>query len=268
MNGQTLLPEKTSNPRQNPHNTVTFAFAFHGMVKRGYLALIKVTMSMPPLLSDIAPNEVPIFIPRLFSERPKQAAMVAETITTWSYAEHSLGKIVAGMSRSKGTSTLEMRNYANNWQFSKRKVIITKLVKANLAEPYLTTFLKTLDVVAGLSKRRNAFAHGIWTAVEALPDRLLLVDPKHIFMHWGAAHDWLAAFAGGLGPLRQLEHLDNKHIEVWSSSDLAEEVGHVKKAYELASGLEALASEDLFDAKNPKRDHVLRLLQKDPLIGP
>lgn len=42
-------------------------------------------LSMPAVLSDVAPNEKLIFVPRLLGQRPELAALVAETISTWSY---------------------------------------------------------------------------------------------------------------------------------------------------------------------------------------
>jgi hypothetical protein len=218
------------------------------------------------MLSDAASDEIPIFMPRLLGQRPDLAALVAETITIWSYAEHSLGKAVAAMSRD--ASITAMREYADNWQFAKRKKIVIKAANAKLPDPYLTTFLKVLDIISGLAKRRHAFAHGIWGTVESIPDGLLLVDPKHMFMHWGAANDWVAKFARGSGQLALRKPLDNKLIEVWSVADLRNEIASMNKAYEYAGALEAIASEDLFDATNARRAHIHGLLLKDPLLGP
>jgi hypothetical protein len=69
---------------------------------------------MPVVLSDLAPNETPIFVPRLLGERPQLAALVAETISTWSYAEHALGRSVAAMSR--GINLAEMEAYIADWR--------------------------------------------------------------------------------------------------------------------------------------------------------
>jgi hypothetical protein len=70
---------------------------------------------MPALLSDVAPNERPIFVPRLIGQRPSLSALVAETISTWSYAEHALGRSVAAMSR--GINAAEMRTTSTTGDF-------------------------------------------------------------------------------------------------------------------------------------------------------
>lgn len=220
---------------------------------------------MPPLLSDVVPNEVPIFVPRLLAEQPHLAAIVAETVSTWAYAEHSLGKTVAAMSR--GTSTEAMRDYADRWRFSDRKKIIIKLAKTKLSTPYLETFLKTVDMIASLAKRRHAFAHGIWGAVEALPGCLLLVDPEHIFMHWGVANDWLARFVSNAGPLGRTKPLDNKLVEVWSMADLRAEATSMHEACQFAGALEAIASDDPFDPSNTRRKQVHSWLLAQSMIG-
>jgi hypothetical protein len=222
---------------------------------------------MPALLSDVAPNELPIFVPRLLGPRPELAALVAETISTWSFAEHALGRSVAAMSR--GINAAEMEAYIENWRLHARMKIVRRLATIELPEPYLTTFLKALDVIGGLAKRRHAFAHSIWGTVEALRNALLLVDPEHLLRHWGAANDWLAAFKeGGAGAVNRFGPLDNRHIEVWSEADLREEVARMNQAYELALALEMLASVDTFDPSNARRAYAHSWLLRHPLITP
>ena len=221
---------------------------------------------MPALLADLTPDARPIFVPRLLGQRQELAVLVAETISTWSYAEHALGRSVAAMSR--GINAAEMEDYIDNWRLPARMKIVRRVATAELANPYLTTFLKVLDVIAGLATRRHAFAHGIWGTVEALPNALLLVDPDHIFRHWGAANDWLAAFIeGGPSAVNRFDPLDNRNVEVWSAVELQSEVSHMNKAYELALALEMIASDDPFDASNAKRKHIHGLLLKDPMVG-
>jgi hypothetical protein len=222
---------------------------------------------MPALLSDLVPNARPIFVPRLLGQRPELATLVAETISTWSYAEHALGRSVAAMSR--GINVAEMDGYIRDWRFHSRMRIIRRVARAELADPYLRTFLKVLKIIAGFAPRRHAFAHGIWGTVEALPNALLLVDPEHILRHWGAANDWLAAFIGeGPGSVNRFDSLDNRHVEVWSNTELRTEVSHMNKLYELALALESIASHDPFDTSNTRRKHIHGLLLNDPLIGP
>jgi len=222
---------------------------------------------MPALLSDVPPSERPIFAPRLLGQRPALAALVAETISTWSYAEHALGRSVAAMSR--GINAAEMEEYIDNWRLPARMKIVRRVATVELVAPYLATFLKVLDVITGFATRRHAFAHGVWGLVEALPDALLLVDPEHILRHWGAANDWMAAFIeGGAGAVNQFDPFDNRHVEVWSETDLREEVGRMNKAYELALAAELIASDDPFDTSNAARKHIHGLLLADPLIGP
>jgi hypothetical protein len=222
--------------------------------------------AMPALLSTLIPNARPIFVPRLLGQRPELAALVAETISTWSFAEHALGRSVAAM--SPGTSAVEMEGYIADWRLPARMKIVRRVAKAKLAEPYLATFLKVLDVIRKLATQRHAFAHGIWGTVEALPNALLLVDPKHMFRHWGAANDWLAAFIeSGPGSVNRFGSLDNQHVEVWPDTELREEVDRMNKLYELALKLESIASEDPFDASSAKRNHIHGLLLTDPLVG-
>jgi len=222
---------------------------------------------MSTLLSDLAPKEHPIFVPRLLGQRPRLAALVAESISTWSYAENALGRSVAAMSR--GINAAEMQDYIDDWRLPARLKIIRRVAGAELEMPYLPTFLKVVDVIADLALRRHAFAHGIWGIVEALPDALLLVKPEHILRQWGAANDGVAAFIeGGPGSVNRFDPLDNRHVEVWSDADLREEVGRMTKAYELAFAAESIASDDAFDASNAKRKHIHGLLLNDPLIGP
>lgn len=220
---------------------------------------------MPALLSDLAPNTTPIFIPRLIGERPRLAALVAETISTWSYAEHALGRSVAAM--SQGINSAEMEAYIADWRLPARMKIVRRIAHAELQDPYLTLFLKVLDIIGNLARRRHAFAHHIWGAVEALPNALLLVDPTHLLRHWGAANDWLATFSeGGPGAVNPIGSLNNRHIEVWSETDIKEEIAHMNQAYELALALERLVSVDMFDASNTRRTQAHNLLLRHPLV--
>lgn len=138
---------------------------------------------MPTWLSDVAPNERPIFVPRLLGQQPSLAALVAETISTWSYAEHALGRSVAAMSR--GINSAQMEDYIADWRLPSRLKIVRRIARAELQDPYLVLFMKALDIIQSLAHRRHAFAHGVWGAVEALPDALLLVAPEHLLRHWG-----------------------------------------------------------------------------------
>ena len=221
---------------------------------------------MPVVLSDVAPNETPIFVPRLLGERPQLAALVTETISTWSFAEHALGRSVAAMSRGKNST--EMEAFIADWRLPSRLRTVRRIARAELQDPYLTLFLRVLDIIKTLAHRRHAFAHGVWGAVEALPDALLRVDAEHLFRHWGAANDWLAAFSrGGPGAAGPIGSLDNRHIEVWSETDLKEEATHMNQAYELALALEMLASVDTFDASNMRRTHAQNWLLRHPLVS-
>ena len=220
---------------------------------------------MPARLSDIAPNETPIFLPRLLSQRPNLAALVAETISTWSYAEHSLDRSVAAMSR--GINSAEMEGYAAELSLSKRLKIIKRIARTEVPEPYLSLFLKMILIITSFAKRRHAFAHGIWGNVEALPDALLLIDAEHLFRHWGVANDFLAAFSeDGPSAVSQVG-LENRHIEVWTEADLREEVTRLNKAVEFAFALERLASVDLFDVSNAQRDFAYKWLKLQPLVS-
>jgi hypothetical protein len=221
---------------------------------------------LPDRLSDVVPNACPIFVPRLIGQHPELAALVADTISTWSYAEHAIGRSVATMSR--GINSAEMEGYISNWRLPSRMKIVSRLARVELTEPYRASFLKTLKIVADLAKERHAFAHGIWGAIEALPNALLLVDPEHILRHWGAANDWIANFfergSDSAGPVVPL---DNKHIEVWSDVELKGEVDRMNKAFDLSLMLEGIASDDPFDKSNLKRDHIHGLLLAHPLFN-
>lgn len=82
---------------------------------------------MPAFLSDVAPNELPIFVPRLLGQRPALAALVTETISTWSYAEHALGRSLAAMSR--GINTAEMEDYIDKWRLPDRIKILRRIAR-------------------------------------------------------------------------------------------------------------------------------------------
>ena len=216
---------------------------------------------MPKSLFQIAPSEVPIFVPRDFAKRPELAVMVSETIATWAYAENSLGKSLAAMERGK--SAVEMKKYAKAHVFSNKKVILEKAARAQLTGLYLSTFLGTVDVISRFAKRRNAFAHGIWGTVEALPDAMLLVDPKHLFAHWGKANDWVDDFARDPGAVGAASHFNSANVEVWTRTDLEEEISKMNRAYDLATKLEALASPGVFTPSDARQAHAHMLLLQD-----
>lgn len=218
---------------------------------------------MPAPLSKVAPNERPIFVPRLLGQQSSLAALVAETISTWSYAEHALGRSVAAMSR--GINSAQMEDYIADWRLPSRLKLLRRIARAELQAPYLELFIKVLDIVKNLARCRHAFAHGVWGTVEALPDSLLLAAPEHLLRQWGAANDWIAAFRDGQ-PAGLSPNLDNRHVEVWSETDLKEEIAHMNHAYELALALEMLASVDIFDPSNARRTHAQNWLLRHPLV--
>ena len=225
---------------------------------------------MQTTLSELFPLEKPIFLPADLAKRPTQVEMVGRTIAVWSYAEHALGKSLAGMHR--GTSNAAMQTYARRRNFSgeknSRSALLRDAAGDLLEEPYKKAFLAVLEIIQGYSARRNDFAHGIWGIVEALPDALLLVEPSVLYLHWGAANDWVAQFARGLSEANyRADPLPLDKVEVWSTDDLRREGARMERAFELSVYLEAMCSVDSFDTQFGRRRQAFDLLCRDQEVA-
>ena len=222
---------------------------------------------MPKLLSQVAPSANPTFGPRDFAKRRALAALVAETISTWSYAEHALGRSLTGMSR--GSSMAVMQQYAETTRFSGhngKKTILSEAADANLPEPYRSTYLCAIDIIASYASKRYEFIHHIWGIDESLPEAILLVDPKYLSGQWGAANDRSSGFGadtrnGGSG----LKFRSNV-VEVWTKGDLETELDRISKAYDLSVALEAISSLNVFGNHNSRRDHAHNQLLTNPEV--
>jgi len=222
---------------------------------------------MPRSLSKVAPGETPIFVPRDFAKRPTLAALVAETISTWSYTEHAFGRSMAGMLR--GSSTAAMQQYADTRRFSgtnSKSEILKTAAKKYLPKPYRDTFLGVMDIVSDYASKRHEFAHHIWGTIETLPEAILLVDPKHLFGHWGAANDWVAGFAANPGNVGTAPILSTDVVEVWTKADLETERDRMFKAYDLSISLDVISCLDTFGGSQFRRDHVHNQLLNDPVV--
>lgn len=175
----------------------------------------------------------------------------------------------------RGHSPTATQEYAEKRTFYSRRLILEREAKVHLVEPYLSTFLSVVDMISELAVKRHAFAHHVWGNVEALPDAVLLVDPKHLFLRWGAANDWVAAFAADPSSVVRRSTMsagtDTKFnadlVEVWTKDDLMIEIAGVVKAYELSVALEAISSLDVFDDSQNRRDFAYNELLKDTVVA-
>jgi hypothetical protein len=166
----------------------------------------------------------------------------------------------------RGSSAAVMQEYADKWMFRDRRKILEREAKAHLVEPYLGTFLCVVDIVSKLATKRHEFAHHIWGSIEELPDAVLLVHPKYLFGHWGAANDWIVAFAADPGKAGTTPKFSTDIVEVWTNDDLKIELDRMFKAHDLSIALEAISSLNVFDGSQSRRDHVHNKLLNNPEV--
>jgi hypothetical protein len=219
-------------------------------------------------LFEIAPAAQVIFVPRDLAKRPAHAALIAQTISSWNYAEHALGRSLASM--TQGGSAAVMAGYASTFRFAGRNSRVSTLVteaESRLTEPFRGTYVAALFVIMKFAQRRHDFAHHIWGCTDDAPDVALLVDPDHLFGHWGAANDFIAGFAADPGTAPKLPVMDTSLIQAWTEADLAEELELMFRAHELSLALERMVVPDNFSSRAAQRQHVQQQLLAEPLIS-
>ena len=219
-------------------------------------------------LFEIAPAAQVIFVPRDLAKRPAHAALIAQTISSWNYAEHALGRSLASM--TQGSSAAVMADYASKSRFAGKNSRLSTLVteaESKLPEPFRSTYLATLVVIMKFAQRRHDFAHHIWGCTDDAPNAALLVHPGNFFGHWGAANDFIAGFAADPGTAPKPPVMDTKLIQAWTETDLAEELGLMLRAHKLSVALERMVTPDTFVSLAAQRQHVQQQLLADPQIN-
>ncbi len=135
---------------------------------------------MPARLFDIAPdagvilNNVGVYPMR---ERPQLAAAAMEVIASWATVESFMLEVYlhfAGGSRSVGADIfLALRSVA-----AQRAVLAR--ITGGLSDENRQLFRAISKLVEKRAEPRNLLAHGVWGFSPALPDALLVADPRDL----------------------------------------------------------------------------------------
>jgi hypothetical protein len=114
--------------------------------------------------------------PRTFSKRPKLAAYVAQVIAGWAQVELALACVLARYTSRNIEQSIDM--YLSIDGFRAQARLVEAAAKTVLTKDDLRLFDATLRFIRRNYNIRNEMAHWTWGISEALPDALLIIEPR------------------------------------------------------------------------------------------
>ena len=165
--------------------------------------------------------------PGALSKHPKFAAQVLETIAIWSHNDQFLAQIITNFLSS------DVELVSAILREIRREAVTSSIdaaAKLRLGDDHYRLFAASLATTKGSRNRRDEFAHHIWGTSDALPDALILADPR----------DLNKEIAGFMGPLHRGQNVapvyanglpwDSSKYYVYKSKDLEVSLAEATRA--------------------------------------
>jgi hypothetical protein len=131
---------------------------------------------MPQPLTRLVPDGK--FIPNwsVLDDKPEMSALVAGIFGVWGYIERDLGLLLVNVLGADAEPAIAMFSTltAQHLQMG----ALEAAARTSLSPDVFDVFDAATCVVESVQADRNRLAHWIWGSCDALPDALLLADPK------------------------------------------------------------------------------------------
>ena len=178
------------------------------------------------------------------TDHPHFALQILQTIAAWSSSDQDLAIVITNFLRSDIEIVSEMLRDFRPEAIGKA---IDTAARLRLKPDHYRLFAKSLATTKASRNRRNEFAHHIWGTSEAIPDALILADPK----------DLNREIAAMIGPIQRGRGSGRSPVYAhglpWDTSKY-----YVYRANDLKSALE--------DARRAER--IIGLLRQMRMINP
>jgi hypothetical protein len=131
---------------------------------------------MPQPLTGLVPDGK--FSPNwnALDDKPEMSALVASIFGCWGYIERELGLLLVRVLGADADPAIAMFSTLTAQHLQMRA--IEAAARAALSPDVFDVFDAAASVVDSVQADRNRLAHWIWGSCDALPDALLLADPK------------------------------------------------------------------------------------------
>jgi len=139
---------------------------------------------MPQPLSALTPEILPgggvkivVFNQDTLADRPKLAAKVMRVISTCSFIDQQLSKIMANFIKADFELVTAMLLAMSGAEG--RRAAMNAAAHTALSEEDYCLYMAVLKVTAPPRNQRNKYAHHLWGTANYIPDGLLLIDPRY-----------------------------------------------------------------------------------------
>ena len=218
---------------------------------------------MPTTLANAAHVVDLFFEPGCMLQRPALVPLIMQVVDLWAHTEATFVGLVANLLKTEPVAATALLQAIDN-QTAQRAAIIGAAA-AVLKEDDLALFESAFLSTAASRRVRHKFAHHLWGVSPQVPDSLLLVDPKDYnttTAEWNQILTNAQKSGGTYLILPKARDLLRPSIYVWSESDLLEEVGSAKRAFDITRNLAVMA----FINFSGSADAIRQRLSADPLI--
>jgi hypothetical protein len=177
-------------------------------------------MPKQPLRNVIRGNH-PIEIgPRTFAKRPKLAAYVAQTIAGWAQVELSLALVLARYTSRNIEQSVDM--YLSIDGFGAQSLLLEAAARSVLPQDNFELFDATMRFIKNNYTIRNEMAHWTWGVTDALPDALVIIEPRsHKKLHALQFNIGDQDMSKAIPRLMALAKEQEKNVFVYRERDLA-----------------------------------------------
>ena len=173
-------------------------------------------------------------------DHPHFALQILQTIATWSASDQNLAIVITNFLHSDIEIVSEMLRDLRPEAISKA---IDTGARFRLNPDHYRLFATSLATTKASRNRRNEFAHHIWGTSEAIPDALILADPKDLNRE-------MVAMTGpiqrglGVGRTPRYDHglpWDTSKYYVYRANDLQSTLDDARRAEKIINLLRAMS---------------------------
>ncbi len=194
-------------------------------------------------------------------KRPKQAALVAQTIGLWSHIDHILAMMTTNFLQADFEAVIDMLQALRSSEG--QRAAITAAAKSTLSPDDFEIYEIVMKVIKPSRDRRNEYAHHLWGHADGLDDALLLINPRYLAEFHAKSETisllrkQLIFHPGAIGPAPEHPVLDWSQFFVFREKDIKKDLREARSAYEMVFILRFALSDHPANAES--RSELLNL---------
>lgn len=109
-------------------------------------------------------------------KRPKLAALAFSVISHMACADSMLAQLAGSLTMGRAKPVIEL--FADAQNETRKSAILHALARSHLEPDRLELFDAIIKLYDRAGALRNPIGHGVWGAIDRLPDALLLINPR------------------------------------------------------------------------------------------